>query len=351
MISRAGRRIRPEVEPDELRVARRGVLERRLGHDPAGPGRGPAAGRRRTPTNHVTAATRPAGERASAAPRRRRRSRGRDDRSPVDAVPAASRRPDHAARDPRDDRRPRVPRPVRRRRRRAARRDHRARPSAGWSRARPPRPGCAAGRGSSSRSPSRSRRPRAPRSAQARRRRGGRPIGRRARGRGRHRRRCRPWNVSHSLAKPLSGGRPLIAAAPIPKATAVTGIARARPPRRLRSRLPAADWTEPAARNRADLNRAWLRVWNRAAVRATAASGGRPVAGGEERDPDADQDDPDVLDAVEGEQALEVVLHERVQHAEHRRCDADRRGRAGPTTRAPARGSRARTGRSRRCRP
>ena len=24
----------------------------------------------------------------------------------------------------------------------------------------------------------------------------------------------RPWNVSHSLAKPLSGGRPLIAAAP-----------------------------------------------------------------------------------------------------------------------------------------
>ena len=26
-----------------------------------------------------------------------------------------------------------------------------------------------------------------------------------------------PWNVSHSLAKPLSGGRPLIAAAPDPE--------------------------------------------------------------------------------------------------------------------------------------
>src|ERR1035437_1106526 len=42
----------------------------------------------------------------------------------------------------------------------------------------------------------------------------------------------RPWNVSHSLAKPFSGGSPLIAAAPTPKASIVTGIFRPRPPRR-----------------------------------------------------------------------------------------------------------------------
>ncbi len=37
------------------------------------------------------------------------------------------------------------------------------------------------------------------------------------------------------------------------------------------------------------------------------------------RQPHPDQDDPDVLDAVEREQALEVVLLERVEHAKHGR--------------------------------
>ncbi len=32
------------------------------------------------------------------------------------------------------------------------------------------------------------------------------------------------WNVSHSLEKPLSGGSPLIAAAPTPQSSAVSGI-------------------------------------------------------------------------------------------------------------------------------
>ena len=100
-------------------------------------------------------------------------------------------------------------------------------------------------------------------------------------------------------------------------------MTRARPPSALRSRLPAAAWTEPAARNRTDLNRAWLSVWNSAAVRASAARATAPWRGGQQRDPDADQDDPDVLDAVEREQALEVVLHQRVQHAQHGGDDAD----------------------------
>ena len=40
------------------------------------------------------------------------------------------------------------------------------------------------------------------------------------------------------------------------------------------------------------------------------------------RQPHADEDDADVLDAVEREQALEVVLLERVEHTEHGRCRA-----------------------------
>src|SRR5207237_261674 len=35
-----------------------------------------------------------------------------------------------------------------------------------------------------------------------------------------------------------------------------------------------------------------------------------------EREPEPDEDDSDVLDRVIGEQALEVMLHERVEHAE-----------------------------------
>ena len=36
-----------------------------------------------------------------------------------------------------------------------------------------------------------------------------------------------------------------------------------------------------------------------------------------EREPEADEDDPDILDRVIGEQPLEVMLHQRVEHAHH----------------------------------
>ncbi len=43
----------------------------------------------------------------------------------------------------------------------------------------------------------------------------------------------------------------------------------------------------------------------------------------QQRAADADQDDADVLDAVEGKQPLDVVLHDRVKHAHHGRDRAD----------------------------
>ena len=46
--------------------------------------------------------------------------------------------------------------------------------------------------------------------------------------------------------------------------------------------------------------------------------------------PQAEQDDADVLDRVVGEQALQVVLHEGVQHAEQRGGGADREHQQAP---------------------
>ena len=70
--------------------------------------------------------------------------------------------------------------------------------------------------------------------------------------------RSRPCSSSHSLAKPLNGGSAQIDSAPIPNSAAVTGRRRASPPRLSRSRVPAARWTDPAARNRHPLNAEWF---------------------------------------------------------------------------------------------
>ena len=76
-------------------------------------------------------------------------------------------------------------------------------------------------------------------------------LGRAARSRYRN-----AWNVSHSLAKPLSGGRPEIAIAPTRKNSAVHGIRRSRPPNCSICRVPVAITTPPAPRNSSPLNTA-----------------------------------------------------------------------------------------------
>ena len=64
---------------------------------------------------------------------------------------------------------------------------------------------------------------------------------------------------------------------------------------------------------------------------------------------DAEQDDPDVLDAVVGEEPLEVVLRERPEHAEHARDHAEAQDGPSPPRPAPrpAAGARAAARRSR----
>ena len=69
------------------------------------------------------------------------------------------------------------------------------------------------------------------------------------------------WNSSHSLTKPLSGGRPAMARLPTRKQAAVHGSRRMSPPRRFMSRRPVACTTEPAPRNSRLLKTVWFSAW------------------------------------------------------------------------------------------
>ena len=123
------------------------------------------------------------------------------------------------------------------------------------------------------------------------------------------------WKVSHSETKPFSGGSAEIATQPTRNAKAVFGMRWIRPPRCSMSRSPVAVSTAPAPKNSRLLNTEWLNTWNSAAVSASAAPAGKPLALERQGQAEADEDDADVLDRVVGEQALQVVLHQRVQHA------------------------------------
>ena len=154
---------------------------------------------------------------------------------------------------------------------------------------------------------------------------------------------------SHSLTKPFSGGSAAIAKAPMAKVAAVTGIRLASPPRLSRSRLPVADWMEPAPRNSKPLNAAWLITCSER--RGECHRGELAVArrGEQPGRADADEDQSDVLRRRIGEQALEIAGEERMQDPEHRRGQTDQekhhapparaRHRADPSRRAPRRRS------------
>ena len=126
------------------------------------------------------------------------------------------------------------------------------------------------------------------------------------------------WKVSHSDTKPFSGGRAEIAAQPTRKQNAVCGMRWIRPPRCSMSRSPVAFSTAPEPKNSRLLNTEWLKTWNKRGGQRQRGGGRQSVGGERQRQAEADEDDADVLDRVVGEQALQVVLHQRVEHAEHR---------------------------------
>ena len=152
---------------------------------------------------------------------------------------------------------------------------------------------------------------------------------------------------SHSLAKPFRGGSAADAAAPTAKASVVRGISAPTAERSSHGCRPRPG-SSPAPRNSNDLNDRVVEAWNRARGQCQPARAAQAVRWWPSATPTPDEDDADVLDAVIGEQALEIVLHQGVEHAEHRgdRPDA---APAGPTTRRRRAEGASRTGR--RCRP
>ena len=94
--------------------------------------------------------------------------------------------------------------------------------------------------------------------------------------------------------------------------------------------MPAAWAAAPAPRNSRLLNRAWLSDVQQAAAEAQDGHRAQPVGQAEQPQPQAHQDDADVLDAVIGQQALQVVLGQGEQHAQDPGQRADRQQRPAP---------------------
>ena len=66
------------------------------------------------------------------------------------------------------------------------------------------------------------------------------------------------WKVSHSEAKPFSGGKPAIAAHPVRNASDVRGMRWIKPPMVSMSRSPVASSTAPAPKNSRLLKTVWF---------------------------------------------------------------------------------------------
>ena len=139
--------------------------------------------------------------------------------------------------------------------------------------------------------------------------------------------------MRNSLTKPLSGGRPQMATAPTRKQSAVHGIALARPPRWSISRVCVAWITEPALRKSRALNSAWFQTCSSAAAQAEDDPVRPAQRTADQGQAEAHDDDADVLDAVVGQQALQVVLADGEGDAQDARDHAQRQHERRPTRR------------------
>ena len=120
------------------------------------------------------------------------------------------------------------------------------------------------------------------------------------------------WKVSHSEAKPFNGGRADDRRAADQEGERGLRHAVDQPAEVSMSRSPVALSTAPAPKNSRLLNTVWFNAWNSAAVSPSAAAAGNAVGAERQRQPQADENDADVLHRVIGEQPLKVVLHQRM---------------------------------------
>ncbi|MFN8634577.1 MAG: hypothetical protein U0893_12025 [Chloroflexota bacterium] len=114
----------------------------------------------------------------------------------------------------------------------------------------------------------------------------------------------------HLSLNPLRGGRRRNRRPDQEQRAAVHGI-RISPPILSRLRVWTAWRTAPAPRKSSPLNAAWFRAQQSSQASANAASAGCPSAASSSSALHAHEHDPDVLDAAERQQPLQIVLDQR----------------------------------------
>ena len=159
------------------------------------------------------------------------------------------------------------------------------------------------------------------------------------------------WKVSHSETKPLSGGSAEIAAQPIRTRNAVLRHAMNEAAEMLHVAFAGRGQHRAGAEEQQALEQRMVEDVQQRGGQRQRRGKQHAVRLEGERKAETDEDDADVLDRMIGEQPLEIVLHERVKHAHHRRCSGRARARRCSTTRPGRRQDRRRCARSRRRRP
>ena len=126
------------------------------------------------------------------------------------------------------------------------------------------------------------------------------------------------WKVSHSETKPLSGGSAEMAAAADQEGEGRKRHAVDQAAQLLHVALAGRRQHGAGAEEQQALEQRVIEHVEQRRRQRERRGQAHGVGLEGERQAEADEDDADVLDRVVGEQALQVVLHQRVQHAEHR---------------------------------
>ena len=142
----------------------------------------------------------------------------------------------------------------------------------------------------------------------------------------------------------MSGGSAEMATQPTRKVKAVSGMRWMRPPRCSMSRSPVAAEHGARAEEQEALEQRMIEHVQQRRGEGERRRQSHAIGLEGEREPQADEDDADILHRVIGEQALQIVLHQRVEHA-HDAGDAGKREHhhAPPPFRAPSRSKTMRT--------
>ena len=132
------------------------------------------------------------------------------------------------------------------------------------------------------------------------------------------------WKVSHSETKPFSGGSAEMAMQPIRKVKAVSGMLVDESAEMLHVALAGRAEHRARAEEQEVLEQRVVEDVQQRRGEGERRGPAKPEGLETQREAEADEDDADILDRVIGEQPLQIMLHQRVEHA-HDAGDAGKR--------------------------